>query len=92
MVKEEIKAPQMNQLFKFDRMKEDEWIINEEVDDSLKFVKIYAFKKNPYRKLRDRVNFAETLYWSSALFIDNGEQIFNFDLSDSVTSFRINMP
>jgi alpha-2-macroglobulin-like protein len=52
--------------------------------------RIFAFKKNPNRQAGERTKFVETLYWASDLKTnEEGETSFSFDLSDSVTSYRI---
>ncbi|MCX7044129.1 MAG: MG2 domain-containing protein [Candidatus Sumerlaeota bacterium] len=49
----------------------------------------FAHAARPNRQPNDRVDFAETLYWSAAIATDNsGETSVTFDLSDSVTTFR----
>jgi alpha-2-macroglobulin-like protein len=49
----------------------------------------YAFKVNKSRVQGERINFTETLYWSTKLTNKDGELTFSFDLSDSITSFNI---
>jgi alpha-2-macroglobulin-like protein len=52
-------------------------------------VREYAHQTRPERKANDRVDFAETLFWSAATRTDaNGEATVKFGLSDAVTSFR----
>jgi alpha-2-macroglobulin-like protein len=52
--------------------------------------RIFAFKKNPNRQAGERTKFVETLYWASDLKTnEEGEASFSFDLSDSVTSYRV---
>jgi alpha-2-macroglobulin-like protein len=58
--------------------------------DSTLITRVYAFKKNPNRQTGERTTFKETLYWCSDLVTNTeGEASFSFDLSDSVTSYRI---
>jgi hypothetical protein len=53
-------------------------------------VREYAHKVRPNRQPDDRVDFTETVYWNAGISTDNkGEANVSFDLSDSVTSFRI---
>ncbi|MBN1900171.1 A-macroglobulin complement component, partial [Candidatus Sumerlaeota bacterium] len=53
-------------------------------------VREYAHKVRPNRQPDDRVDFTETLYWNAGIVTnDKGEAEISFDLSDSVTSFRI---
>ncbi len=53
------------------------------------FVREYAHAVRPDRKAGDRVDFAETLYWSAATKTnDKGEATVAFAVNDSVTSFR----
>jgi len=53
------------------------------------FVREYAHAVRPNRKAGDRVDFAETLYWSAATRTnDKGEATVTFAISDAVTSFR----
>ena len=53
-------------------------------------VREYAHQVRPDRKPDDRLDFAETLYWSAATRTDEkGEAVVRFGTSDSVTSFRV---
>ncbi len=54
-------------------------------------VREYAHQVRPGRKLGDRVDFTETLYWSAGTRTDRqtGTATVKFALSDAVTSFRI---
>ncbi|MFW6161207.1 MAG: MG2 domain-containing protein [Planctomycetota bacterium] len=54
-------------------------------------VRVYAHKARPGRKPNDRVDFTETLYWCAGIKTDakTGEATVAFDLSDSVTTFRV---
>lgn len=53
-------------------------------------VREYAHKLRKNRKPGDRVDFAETLYWSAGQRSDkDGVVSFRVELSDSVTSFRV---
>jgi len=54
-------------------------------------VREYAHTVRPNRKPNDRVDFTETLYWNAGLRTNprDGKVTVEFDLSDSVTSFRI---
>ena len=50
----------------------------------------YAFKAKPDRQANQRSDFTETLFWSAATKTDqNGKATIEFDLNDSVTSFRV---
>jgi alpha-2-macroglobulin-like protein len=52
-------------------------------------VREYAHKISKDRKAGSRVDFTETLFWNAVTQTDeNGRAIFEFDLSDSITSFR----
>ncbi|MDR3077607.1 MAG: A-macroglobulin complement component, partial [Planctomycetota bacterium] len=55
------------------------------------FIREYAHKARPNRRANDRMDFAETLYWHAGLRTNprDGEATVEFDLSDSVTAFRI---
>jgi len=55
------------------------------------WIREYAHKVRPDRKPGDRVDFTETLFWTAATKTDakSGVAKLSFDLSDSVTSFRI---
>ncbi|MDR1536341.1 MAG: A-macroglobulin complement component [Planctomycetota bacterium] len=57
----------------------------------LAVVREYAHAVRPNRRPNDRVDFAETLYWNAGVRTNprNGEAVVSFDLSDSVTVFRI---
>ncbi len=54
-------------------------------------VREYAHQVRPNRKANDRVDFAETLYWHAGIRTSarDGKATVAFDLSDSVTAFRI---
>lgn len=53
-------------------------------------VREYAHQVRPDRKPNDRLDFAETLYWSAGTTTNaNGEATVTFGLSDAVTSFRL---
>ncbi|MBL8955385.1 MAG: A-macroglobulin complement component [Myxococcaceae bacterium] len=53
------------------------------------FVREYAHVVRPGRRAGDRVDFAETLYWSAGTKTnDQGEATVTFAINDSVTSFR----
>eukprot|EP01117_Protostelium_nocturnum_P005679 TRINITY_DN2049_c1_g5_i1.p1 TRINITY_DN2049_c1_g5~~TRINITY_DN2049_c1_g5_i1.p1 ORF type:complete len:886 (-),score=345.80 TRINITY_DN2049_c1_g5_i1:33-2372(-) len=53
-------------------------------------VREFAFKKKPNRKVGERTDFTETLYWNACISTDlNGSASVSFDLNDSVTSFRV---
>jgi len=55
-----------------------------------RYTRQYAHKARPGRKPGERVDFAETLFWDAGLRTDeNGRATFTFDLSDSVTTFRV---
>lgn len=55
------------------------------------YVREYAHQVRPNRQPGDRVDFAETLYWHAGLRTDakTGLATVRFDLSDSVTAFRV---
>ncbi|MAE67737.1 MAG: A-macroglobulin complement component [Phycisphaeraceae bacterium] len=54
-------------------------------------VRVYAHQVRPDRQAGDRVDFTETIYWNAAIRTDErtGRATVSFDLSDSVTSFRV---
>jgi hypothetical protein len=54
-------------------------------------VRVYAHKVRAGRESGDRVDFAETLYWTAGVRTDakTGEAEITFGLSDSVTTFRV---
>ncbi len=53
-------------------------------------VRVYAHAVRPERRPGERVDFAETLYWSAGIKTDSsGIAKVTFGLSDSVTSFRV---
>jgi len=53
-------------------------------------LRIYAHTRRPDRQPNDRVDFTESVYWNAGIATDEkGEAKVEFDLSDSVTSFRI---
>lgn len=51
----------------------------------------YAHQRRPNRKVSDRIDFTETLYWHKGLRTSarDGKASVTFDLSDSVTQFRV---
>lgn len=60
------------------------------VDASFVTIREYAHQVRPGRKPNDRVDFAETLYWSAATKTDaNGLATVTFGTSDAVTAFRV---
>jgi len=60
-------------------------------DQGIQAIREYAHKTRFNRKPNDRVDFAETLYWNAGIRTGarDGRAKVNFDLSDSVTSFRV---
>lgn len=58
---------------------------------SLVYVREFAHKVRENRKLTDRVDFTETVYWNAGVKTDakTGEAKISFDLSDSVSTFRV---
>lgn len=54
-------------------------------------VREFAHSVRPDRKPNDRVDFAETLFWSAGVKTDatTGEATINFGLNDSVTTFKV---
>lgn len=58
---------------------------------SLEIIREYAHTSRENRKPNERTDFTETIYWNAGLRTDprNGKAEVTFDLSDSVTSFRI---
>ena len=54
-------------------------------------VRVYAHKARANRKPNERSDFTETLYWHAGIKTDpkTGEASVEFDLNDSVTSFKI---
>ncbi|MFT3712677.1 MAG: alpha-2-macroglobulin family protein [Archangium sp.] len=64
----------------------------EEMPIQLAFITVreFAHQVRPGRKPNDRLDFAETLFWSAATKTDaNGEATVKFGLSDAVTSFKV---
>lgn len=59
--------------------------------NNLIVVREFAHKARPNRQPTDRSDFAETLYWNAGVKTDasTGTATINFDLNDSVTSFRV---
>ena len=54
------------------------------------FQRQFAFKRRANRKPNDRSDFTNTVFWEAGSATDNtGVATFTFDLSDSVTSFRV---
>jgi hypothetical protein len=55
------------------------------------YVREYSHAVRPERKPSDRVDFAETLYWSAGVATDpkTGQATISFGLSDAVTAFRV---
>lgn len=55
------------------------------------YVREYAHKARANRQVNDRVDFAETLYWHKGIKTSarNGKAKVSFELSDSVTQFRV---
>ena len=54
------------------------------------YVRVYAHAAQPAQAGVPRRDFAETLYWNSALVTDDkGHGSFEFDLSDSITTYRV---
>ena len=57
---------------------------------SMVFIREYAHKQPAGKPIGQRSDFTETVYWSSATKTDDkGLATITFDLSDSVTSFRV---
>ncbi|PID44718.1 MAG: A-macroglobulin complement component [Proteobacteria bacterium] len=54
-------------------------------------VREYAHQVRPNRKANDRIDFTETLYWNAGIKTSarNGKASVEFNLSDSVTGFRV---
>ena len=54
-------------------------------------VRVYAHSARPARQPGDRIDFAETLFWNTGVRTDakTGQVKVRFDLSDSVTAFRV---
>lgn len=53
-------------------------------------VRLHAHVARPNRQAGERVDFADTVYWNAGVRTDaSGEALVSFDLSDSVTSFRV---
>jgi hypothetical protein len=77
--------------FCFEEERNEIWMHSPQAPkDPALITRIFAFKKNPNRQVGERTNFVETLYWASDLKTNiEGETSFSFDLSDSVTSYRI---
>lgn len=61
----------------------------DEVANDLVAVRVYAYQLRADRKVGDRVDFTETLYWNAGVKTDqDGKTSVEFSLNDSVTSFR----
>ncbi len=60
-------------------------------EPGMRYVRVYAHKVRPNRQPNDRVDFAETLYWAAGIRTNarTGSASVEFDLSDSVTTFRV---
>ncbi len=70
---------------------EDRIVMGESIRVPFAFVTIreFAHQVRPNRKPNDRLDFAETLYWSAAIRTDaSGKATVKFGMSDAVTSFR----
>jgi alpha-2-macroglobulin-like protein len=84
-------APMLMEDFEFEEEQEERFFRpRPQPKNPALITRVFAFKKNPNRKAGERTNFVETLYWASDLKTnEEGETSFSFDLSDSVTSYRI---
>ncbi|MDB4624670.1 MG2 domain-containing protein [Rubripirellula sp.] len=61
----------------------------DEVANDFVAVRVYAHQPRADRKIGDRVDFTETLYWNAGVKTDqDGKTTVEFALNDSVTSFR----
>jgi hypothetical protein len=61
----------------------------DEVANDFVAVRVYAHQLRADRKVGDRVDFTETLYWNAGVKTDqDGKTTVEFALNDSVTSFR----
>ena len=61
----------------------------DEVANDFVAVRVYAHQLRADRKIGDRVDFTETLYWNAGVKTDqDGKTTVEFALNDSVTSFR----
>ena len=66
----------------------DEFFPHDVADDFVT-VRVYAHQLRADRKVGDRVDFTETLYWNAGVKTDeDGKASVEFALNDSVTSFR----
>ncbi|MDP2275190.1 MAG: alpha-2-macroglobulin family protein [Archangium sp.] len=73
------------------RAEEDRVVMGDSMRVPFTFVTIreFAHQVRPDRKPNDRLDFAETLYWSAAIRTDaSGKATVKFGMSDAVTSFR----
>lgn len=73
------------------RAMRDEAFFAGELAQNAAFVTVreFAHQVRPNRQPNDRLDFAETLYWTAALATDaKGEATVKFGMSDAVTSFR----
>jgi hypothetical protein len=54
-------------------------------------IREYAHQNRPNRRAGERTDFAETVYWNAGLRTNprDGKAVVEFDLSDSVTSFKV---
>jgi len=64
--------------------------INEPKND-MAYIRVYAHQTQPDRNAAERNDFTETVYWNAGVKTDNktGEAKIKFQLSDSVTSFKV---
>ena len=81
---------------KADKVAAKESLLEEDLEEARRprndfvIVRVYAHTARPNRSPGSRVDFTETLYWSAGIKTDtNGEAQVSFDLSDSVTAFRV---
>ncbi|MGB1123943.1 MAG: alpha-2-macroglobulin family protein [Phycisphaeraceae bacterium] len=95
----QIEVPEENKLAdalgrQADREAENAFLADEALEEivwqPMVFIREYAHKQPAGKPIGQRSDFTETVYWSSATKTDNkGLATITFDLSDSVTSFRV---
>lgn len=83
-----MKLPAEDLLEDEDIFEGDEFFPDDVADDFVT-VRVYAHQIRADRKVGDRVDFTETLYWNAGVKTDeDGKTSVEFALNDSVTSFR----
>ena len=69
---------------------DDKAFLAKSLQPPMPVIRVYAHDLRPNRAANDRVDFAETLYWSAGIKTDDtGSATVSFKLNDSVTTFEI---